>query len=195
MDRLEKIKAIIADTDKNYAPYYDVLPNLIRQRGYQSGIEIGVFCGGHAKKILETGCNLIGIDPYQNYEPGMPLMEDKEDWDCLYETVLDILRGVNYHYIRETSDVAFKQSLTPLYGAPHIFDFIFIDGLHTYDQLKKDLENYSPLIRKGGVIACHDYNHGSFPDLTTAIDEFVAKHKANLVIGPLHMVYMTKTWQ
>ena len=187
MTRQEKINAIIEDTNKNYAPYYDVLPNLIRERNYQSGIEIGVFCGGHAQKILETGCELIGIDPYMDYEPGMPLLDSQEDWDCLYETVMDILRGDNYYHIPETSDVAFGTF-------DGTFDFIFIDGLHTYVQLKKDLENYSPLIRKGGIIACHDYNHPTFPDLTTAIDEFVAEHKANLVIGPLHLVYMTKTW-
>ena len=194
MTRQEKINAIIEDTNKNYAPYYDVLPNLIRERNYQSGIEIGVFCGGHAEKILETGCQLIGIDPYMDYEPGMPLLDSQDDWDCLNDTVtFDILLAKYKKYIpmRELSDWA----LLIHFLDNILYDFIFIDGLHTYDQLKKDLENYSPLIRKGGVIACHDYNHPTFPDLTTAIDEFVAEHKANLVIGPLHLVYMTKTWQ
>ena len=193
MTRQEKINAIIEDTNKNYAPYYDVLPNLIRERNYQSGIEIGVFCGGHAEKILETGCELIGIDPYMDYEPGMPLLDSQDDWDCLNDTVtFDILLAKYKKYIpmRELSDWA----LLIHFLDNILYDFIFIDGLHTYDQLKKDLENYSPLIRKGGVIACHDYNHPTFPDLTTAIDEFVAEHKANLVIGPLHLVYMTKTW-
>ena len=80
-----KIINIITDTDKNYAPYYDVLPNLIKERGYESGIEIGVFCGGHAEKILETGCNLVGVDPYKDYEPGMPLMDSQDDWEFLHE--------------------------------------------------------------------------------------------------------------
>jgi len=35
-------------------------------------------------------------------------------------------------------------------------DFLFIDGDHTYEGVKKDFEMYSPLVRKGGIIAFHD---------------------------------------
>jgi predicted O-methyltransferase YrrM len=35
-------------------------------------------------------------------------------------------------------------------------DFLFIDGDHTYEGVKKDFEMYSPLVRKGGAIAFHD---------------------------------------
>jgi predicted O-methyltransferase YrrM len=35
-------------------------------------------------------------------------------------------------------------------------DFMFIDGDHTYEGVKKDWELYSPMVRKGGVIAFHD---------------------------------------
>jgi len=35
-------------------------------------------------------------------------------------------------------------------------DFLFIDGDHSYDGVKQDFFNYSPLVRKGGWIAFHD---------------------------------------
>ena len=35
-------------------------------------------------------------------------------------------------------------------------DFLFIDGDHTYEGVKEDFEIYSPLVRKGGLIAFHD---------------------------------------
>lgn len=35
-------------------------------------------------------------------------------------------------------------------------DFLFIDGDHTYEGVRRDFENYSPLVRKGGMIALHD---------------------------------------
>ncbi len=35
-------------------------------------------------------------------------------------------------------------------------DFLFIDGDHTYEGVKKDFEMYSSLVRKGGAIAFHD---------------------------------------
>lgn len=35
-------------------------------------------------------------------------------------------------------------------------DFLFIDGDHSYEGVKRDFEMYSPLVRKGGIIAFHD---------------------------------------
>lgn len=35
-------------------------------------------------------------------------------------------------------------------------DFLFIDGDHTYEGVKKDFEMYSSLVRRGGLIAFHD---------------------------------------
>jgi len=35
-------------------------------------------------------------------------------------------------------------------------DFLFIDGDHTEEGVKRDYEMYSPLVRSGGIIAFHD---------------------------------------
>lgn len=35
-------------------------------------------------------------------------------------------------------------------------DFLFIDGDHTYEGVKRDFEMYSPLVRPGGIVAFHD---------------------------------------
>jgi len=35
-------------------------------------------------------------------------------------------------------------------------DFLYIDGDHTYEGVKKDFEMYSPLVIKGGMVAFHD---------------------------------------
>jgi predicted O-methyltransferase YrrM len=35
-------------------------------------------------------------------------------------------------------------------------DLLFIDGDHSYNGVKKDFTDYSPLVRKGGWIAFHD---------------------------------------
>jgi predicted O-methyltransferase YrrM len=42
-------------------------------------------------------------------------------------------------------------------------DFLFIDGDHTYEGVKKDWEMYSPLVRPGGLIVFHDVagNYGT----------------------------------
>jgi predicted O-methyltransferase YrrM len=35
-------------------------------------------------------------------------------------------------------------------------DFLFIDGDHRYDGVRRDFESYAPLVRPGGLIAIHD---------------------------------------
>ncbi len=37
-----------------------------------------------------------------------------------------------------------------------MLDFLFIDGDHTYDGVRRDFEDYAPFVRTGGVIAFHD---------------------------------------
>ncbi len=36
-------------------------------------------------------------------------------------------------------------------------DFLYMDGNHQYEFVKKDIELYYPKIKKGGVIGGHDY--------------------------------------
>jgi glycosyltransferase involved in cell wall biosynthesis/cephalosporin hydroxylase len=52
--------------------------------------------------------------------------------------------------------------LKVLDGRP--IDFLFIDGDHAYEGVKRDYELYSPLVREGGLIGFHDVvNHPAEP--------------------------------
>ena len=44
-------------------------------------------------------------------------------------------------------------------------DFLFIDGDHTYEGIKRDFEMYSSLVKEGGIIAFHDI--AKYPHETT----------------------------
>lgn len=47
------------------------------------------------------------------------------------------------------------EQVKQLFGGAEI-DFLFIDGDHSYEGVKRDWEMYSTLVRKGGIIAFHD---------------------------------------
>ena len=51
--------------------------------------------------------------------------------------------------IRKTSDEFFKEN-------DKKFDIIFIDGLHTYKQVKKDILNSVDCLKENGIILVHD---------------------------------------
>ena len=52
------------------------------------------------------------------------------------------------------------------------FDVIYIDGLHTYEGVKKDIEMWLPKIKTGGYICGHDYESKHFSGVKKAVDEF-----------------------
>jgi predicted O-methyltransferase YrrM len=49
-------------------------------------------------------------------------------------------------------------------------DFVFIDAGHDYDSVTKDITNWYPKIKNGGIIAGHDYHYdvGVYP----AVNDF-----------------------
>lgn len=54
-------------------------------------------------------------------------------------------------------------------------DFLFVDGMHSYEAVQKDCQLYLPLVRRGGYIGFHDYNnHAAFPGVKQAADEACA---------------------
>lgn len=60
------------------------------------------------------------------------------------------------HLLRANSHEANTfETVRGLFGESGI-DFLFIDGDHTYEGVKRDWEMYSPLVRKGGLVAFHD---------------------------------------
>ena len=95
------------------------------------------------KKYLEIGCDKDQI--FSN------ILID-------YKIGVDPVQGGN---VRKTSDDFFKNNLDK-------FDIIFIDGLHEYDQVNKDINNSLKAINDGGIILLHDcmpksYFHQAVP--------------------------------
>ena len=52
-------------------------------------------------------------------------------------------------------------------------DSIYIDGNHEYDFVKKDLENYYPKLKDGGILAGDDFQ---IPNVRRAVLQFCCKN-------------------
>jgi predicted O-methyltransferase YrrM len=48
--------------------------------------------------------------------------------------------------------------------ADNSFDFVFIDGDHTYEGVKADIAAWSPKLKPTGMLAGHDYTPAGHPD-------------------------------
>jgi predicted O-methyltransferase YrrM len=60
------------------------------------------------------------------------------------------------HLLRVDSHLSSTRDRLKAILPPGGIDFLFIDGDHTYEGVKKDFELYSPLVRRGGIVAFHD---------------------------------------
>lgn len=58
-------------------------------------------------------------------------------------------------------------------------DFLFIDGSHEYEDVKNDLITWFPKVKKGGVMAGHDYT-GDWKSVRKAVDEFSFEYNLNV---------------
>jgi len=55
----------------------------------------------------------------------------------------------------------------------NMIDILFIDGLHTYKQVKQELELYRRYIEDEGFIILHDTNNFAHPGVYKAVQEFI----------------------
>jgi predicted O-methyltransferase YrrM len=85
------------------------------------------------------------------------------------------------HLLRRDSHLANTLEDVKKLLPPGGIDFLFCDGDHTYEGVKKDYEMYSPLVRKSGLMAFHDICTHS-PDQDCGVDrlwrEIRTRHKS-----------------
>jgi len=116
-------------------------------------LEIGTASGGTLflfSRIASKDATIISIDlPGGAFGGGYP------KWKIpLFKSFA--LSKQKIHLIRADSHKKETLEKTKSILGNRKLDFLFIDGDHTYEGVKKDFEMYSPLVKKGGVIALHD---------------------------------------
>lgn len=50
-------------------------------------------------------------------------------------------------------------------------DFVFLDGDHSYNGLKKDIAAWLSKVKKGGIISGHDFSYNQYPGIIQAVQE------------------------
>lgn len=134
--------------------------------------EIGVDYGSNAKNILNflPIKKLYLIDPYDDELDGMA-------GEQRYKKAKKLL-------VKYTNKIEFikKKSIDALNDVPDALDFIYIDGNHEYESVKKDIELYFPRVKKGGILGGHDF-WGNEVGVCKAVVEFVNANNLRLYGG------------
>lgn len=138
-------------------------------------LEIGTANGGSLflfSRVAANDATIISIDlPGGNFGGGY------EVWRIpLYNAFKS--QKQKLYLIRENShsDITLEKIKRILNGRK--IDFLFIDGDHSYEGVKKDFNMYSNLVKDGGIIALHDIvSQTSDPECQVRIFWNEIKHK------------------
>lgn len=130
--------------------------------GFEIAAEVGVSYGDFSKFILDnTKMKLYSIDPWE-------VNEELSSPESAFASSKEKLQPFG-----DRSEMV--KGYSPAAAAPFsdaYFCFVYIDGLHDYESVKKDIVAWYPKVREGGVIAGHDFNRTKWPGVCQAVDEF-----------------------
>jgi glycosyltransferase involved in cell wall biosynthesis len=144
-------------------------------------IEIGSFIGESTVIFAQHFKHVIAIDPflpgYDNEDPTSHL-DFNSVFEDFQETVLEYKDKITV--IKMKSDEAINL-------IEKKYDFIYIDGLHTYDGVISDIINYLPFVKPGGFIGGHDYTE-NVPRLVGVYDA------VNEMFGKPDNVFRDNSW-
>tara|TARA_B100001250_G_C19572482_1_gene688262 strand:- start:157 stop:783 length:627 start_codon:yes stop_codon:yes gene_type:complete len=154
-------------------------------------LEIGVFQGVTARNICELlykihkdNFRYIGIDLFE-YD------ENLKDEVVPNINFNNPLKQFYYKYIKRENPYSlisvkkllkrFEKNVEIIKGdskeiLPNLdlteVDYVFLDGGHSYETVKNDLNNCKIVIENNGIVLCDDYNLSYAPGVKKAIDEF-----------------------
>jgi len=143
-------------------------------------VEIGVFRGDFSKMILEKNpLYLYLIDPFEHsletYGEGQitTAYSDEEDFSLVRK------RFENDHRVKVLKYYSFDIVST---FQDNYFDWIYHDGSHLYKDLKRDLIEWLPKLKEGGIMAGHDYTENYKDAVGRAVDEFCVEYNFEMFL-------------
>jgi predicted O-methyltransferase YrrM len=108
---------------------------------------------------MDASGTLYAIDPFPRGRMGFSIQRLIAAREVGHAT------GANVRFVRLTGAETGQRFLD---AGPREFDFVFIDGDHSYEGLKGDWECWSRLVQRGGCIALHDSRSSESRDIEDA---------------------------
>ena len=115
--------------------------------GAGAAIEIGVYEGINTvviSKALANDGKAFGIDPFFKGALGI----------CYHKVIAKL--HLRRNAVNNKVVLVEKFSFDAVGDVPETVDFIFIDGDHSYEGIRKDWQLYADKVRAGGIMALHD---------------------------------------
>jgi SAM-dependent methyltransferase len=148
---------------------WDVLASLIEANNFGTFVEVGCKEGRLTGALLKQfpALKVVAIDPWRPFpDRSGEGAETYEDWD-FGKIEREFWQNVEGHMgrlemLRSTSLEAAAKL------ADQKFDLVFLDAGHDHQSVLEDIDAWWPLVRDGGFLCGHDYQH-KFPGVMRAV--------------------------
>ena len=147
-------------------------------------VEIGVALGRSiaflAQEVLASGktIHIVGIDPW--LEIMGQEQPDKQWIGKQYPGPREAFEGLMAEHApreREIVEIVQGYSWDVAPQFPDLsLDFVFVDGCHEYDAVKRDISTYLPKMKMGAIMAGDDFSNNLFPGVIRAVQESFFVH-------------------
>jgi len=162
------------------------IPELLNELKLEGvGVEVGTQTGKFSEVILnKSHLNILwSIDCWEHQE-GYEDIANHGNWRQKYYHLKTIWR-LDKFGDRSKIIKAYSKDIPKEYNYLNELDFVYIDADHTYEGCKEDLEIWYSRVKKGGVLAGHDYFNGDIDEckncgVKKAVDEFMTKHNEKI---------------
>lgn len=128
--------------------------------------EVGSFSGVSSEVFAQNCKEIHCVDAWSPY------------WEITDSSVMQIAESSfdkmasNYKNVRKVK----SSSSEAVKNYPdEYFDFVYIDAAHDYINAKKDILLWLPKVKKGGIMAGHDYRYDSNIQVYEVVEEIFGK--------------------
>lgn len=150
------------------------IPELLAKFNMTKGAEIGVANGYFSEELCKIpNIDLTCVDTWavgdddQSKEIGPTLAEKR------YERAKRVLEPLGCKLIR-------AKSMDAVRDVPYdSLDFVYIDACHEFDYVMEDIIEWARRVKKGGLIAGHDYYRFRRGGVIEAVDAYIKCHRIN----------------
>ena len=128
--------------------------NFLKQRNVKRILEIGSYAGESInmfKQVLGDDVVIVAIDPWDTLDDENDLIHEND-----FHQVERVYNEAVLSHQRIVKCKLYSQDIADMF-ADEYFDWLYVDGLHTYKQVKIDLELYVSKVKENGIISGHDY--------------------------------------